>query len=99
MPRVLTLQRTIVPHSERERFLERARMLEAHYAAANCHYWLFEDAQLTGAFIEFVEGADTAALAAAHAATPEPAGVDPTRIYREVELASATRPAPAARKH
>ena len=91
MARALTLQRTVVPHGERQRFLDHARALRTHYSAANCHYWLFEDAQLTGAFIEFVESADPAALAAAHAAIAEPAAFDPRRVYGEIDLDSNKR--------
>jgi hypothetical protein len=84
-----------VPHGERQRFLDRARTLRAHYTAANCQYWLFEDAQLGGAFIEFVESADPTALVAAHAAIAEPASFDPRRIYSEIDLSTGrTRPAP-----
>jgi len=83
--RALTLQRTIVTPAERTRFLERARQLRDHFAAHQCRYWVFEEAQLPGAFIEFTEGADTTALSAALAGVPDGV-VDPARIYQEVAL-------------
>lgn len=83
--RVLTLQRTIVTPTERGRFLDRARQLREHYATHHCRYWVFEEAQLPGAFIEFTESTDAAALAAALARAPD-AVVDPARIYQEVAL-------------
>lgn len=85
MPRALTIQRTIVPASERARYLERARQRAAFYTKAGCHFWVFEEAALPGAFIEFTEAKDKATLSAAHAAAPEKL-VDAKRIYQEVEL-------------
>lgn len=86
MPRALTLNRTIVPLPERERFFTRARELRAHFQARGCQYWVFEDAALAGAFIEFAEGKDVDLLSAAFLSAPESGGVDPERIYREVAL-------------
>jgi hypothetical protein len=83
--RALSLQRTIITPSDRDRFLARARELRAHYQASGCHFWVFEEHDLTGAFIEFAEGPSIESLATAHAAVPE-ALLDPHRIYREVEF-------------
>jgi len=83
--RALTLQRTIVTPTERSRFFERARQLRDHYATHQCRYWVFEEAELPGAFIEFTESTDAAALSAALAGAPD-AVVDPARIYQEVAL-------------
>jgi hypothetical protein len=58
---------------------------QQHYSRAKCHFWLFEEASLPGAFLEFVEAPDADTLARAHASAPDPA-LDPARIYREVEL-------------
>jgi hypothetical protein len=58
---------------------------QQHYERAKCHFWIFEEASLPGAFLEFVEAPDTDTLARAHADSPEPS-IDPGRIYREVEL-------------
>jgi hypothetical protein len=46
---------------------------------------VFEERDLTGAFIEFAEGPTAERLASAHAAVPE-ALLDPHRIYSEVEF-------------
>lgn len=85
MPRSLTMQRTVVRPADRAKFLERARAKEAHYTAAGCRFWLFEEAALHGAFIEFCEANDAQTLTAAHAAAPERI-LDPARIYQIVEL-------------
>jgi hypothetical protein len=85
MPRALSIKRSIVPLSERAKYLERLKTRKEHYQRANCEFWVFEEAALTGAFIEFVEASDAATLEAAHTAAPEPV-LDPARIYTEVEL-------------
>jgi hypothetical protein len=85
VPRALTLHRTIVTPADRERFLARARELQSYYQSHACRYWVFEEADLGGAFIEFAEAPDVAALVAAHAANPD-SFPDPARIYREVAL-------------
>ena len=86
MPRLLTIQRMTVTASERDRYLERLKANKAHYAAANCRFWVFEEAALPGAFVEFAEADDEAALVAAHAGAPNPP-MDPARIYKETEIA------------
>ena len=85
MARALSVHRTLVTPGERERFFERMKRKHQHYSRAKCHFWVFEEASLPGAFLEFVEAADAETLARAHAAAPDPA-LDPARIYREVEL-------------
>ena len=85
MPRALSIKRSIVPLADRTKYLERLKGRKDHYKRAGCDFWVFEEAALTGAFIEFVEAADAAVLEAAHAAAPEPV-LDPARIYTEVEL-------------
>ena len=47
--------------------------------------WAFEEAELPGAFLEFVEAADRETLTRAHEAAPDPV-IDPNRVYMEVEL-------------
>jgi hypothetical protein len=79
------MQRTVVPPGDRAKFLDRARARRAHYSGAGCQFWLFEEAALTGAFIEFAEAGDPETLKGAHAAAPEPP-LDPARIYTQVEL-------------
>jgi len=85
MGRALTIQRTLVTPPERERFHERLRRKRAYYATANCRFWVFEEAGLPGAFLEFFEGPDAQTLANAHAGAPDPV-LDPNRVYVEVEL-------------
>jgi hypothetical protein len=85
MPRVLTVQRSIVPSVERAKYVERLKARKEHYGRAGCKFWVFEEVALPGAFIEFTESAAAATLASAHAAAPEPV-LDPDRIYTEVEL-------------
>ena len=85
MPRHLTMQRTIVPASERKKYFERLRLKRDYFARAECRFWVFEEASLPGAFLEFIEAADLQTLTAAQASAPE-AMLDPNRIYREVEI-------------
>jgi hypothetical protein len=84
MPGVLTIQRTTVPASEREKYFQRIRASRSHYAAANCRFRVFEEGGLQGAFIEFVEADDEQTLTIAHANAPHRV-LDPARIYSETE--------------
>ena len=86
MPRALTIQRTTVPASERERYFEKVKACRSHYAAANCRFYVFEEASLPGAFIEFTEADDQTTLTVAHANSPYRI-LDPARIYNETEIA------------
>jgi hypothetical protein len=86
VPRVLSMRHTIVPSADRAEFHERARRLSAHYGARGCHYWLFEESSLPGAYVEFFEAGDPATLQHAHAGalgTIDPAA----RTYIEINLA------------
>lgn len=85
MSRALTIQRTLVTPPDRERFQERLRRKAEYYGKANCRFWVFEEAGLPGAFLEFFEAADAATLSKAHAGAPESV-LDPNRIYQEVEF-------------
>ena len=85
MPRALSMQRTVVPPGDRAKFLERVKAREAHYTSVGCQFWLFEEAALAGAFIEFTEAPDVATLKQAHVTAVEPP-LDPARIYAQVEL-------------
>ena len=85
MSRALAMQRTIVPAPERKKHLERARMRRMYYQHANCRYWVFEEAALPGAFIEFVEASDRDTLDEALENAPDRL-LDPARVYEEVEL-------------
>jgi hypothetical protein len=66
--------------------VERFRARRAHYARFGCRYWVFEDVDLAGAFVEFVEGPDVSTLEAALAGAPD-RFLEQTRIYEEVVLA------------
>jgi len=85
MGRALTIQRTLVTPPDRERFHERLRQKQAYYEKANCRFWVFEEAGLPGAFLEFFEASDAKTLAKAHAGSPDSV-LDPNRVYIEVEL-------------
>ncbi len=82
---VLTIQRTTIPPGQRDRYMAALAERAAHYEAANCHFWVFEDPGLKNAFVEFTMADDSATLSAAVAAAPEP-GSGPLRIYQKVEL-------------
>lgn len=85
MPRALTFHRSIVPLSDRTQYLQRLRARRAYYRGVNCHFWVFEETDLAGAFLEFIEAADRETLAAALASAPE--GVlEGARVFGEVEL-------------
>ncbi len=86
MPRALAIQRSVIPASERAKQLERLRAKRDHYRANQCRYWVFEEAAVPGAFLEFVEADSAAQISAAHASASD-APVDANRIYLEVELA------------
>jgi hypothetical protein len=85
MSRALTLHRSIVPLPDRKRYLERLRARRAYFVGASCRFWAFEENDLAGAFIEFVEADDEDTLAAALEKAPEQI-IDSGRIYLEVEL-------------
>ena len=85
MPRVLTLKRTVVPQAERKKYLARLAMRRDYYNRAGCSFWVFEEAGLAGAFIEFTEAGDADALTAAHAEAPDLV-FDAGRVYKEVEI-------------
>ena len=86
MPRALSIQRSIVPAADRAKYLDRLKARREHYLSAGCKFWVFEEAAMAGAFIEFTESSDPAVLAAAHAGAPDRV-LDPERIYTELELA------------
>jgi hypothetical protein len=85
MPRALTIQRSIIPASERTKQLERLKAKRDHYRGHKCRYWVFEEAAVHGAFLEFVEADSAEQLTAAHASAAD-APIDATRVYIEVEI-------------
>lgn len=80
------MKRTIVPLPERARYMERLQKRKAYYAAAGCNFWVFEEASLNGAFIEFTEAPTRETLQSALAGAPEQV-LDANRIYQEIALA------------
>jgi hypothetical protein len=85
MPRVLSMQRATVPAGERARYFERLRAKKAYYAGLKCKFWVFEETALPGAFVEFVEAADSDTLTNALSRAPDFV-LDPSRVYTETEL-------------
>ncbi len=85
MPRALVFQRSIVPLPDRAQYLQRVRARRSYYRGANCRFWLFEETDLAGAFLEFIEAADRETLAAALAGGPDDV-LEGARIFGEVEL-------------
>jgi hypothetical protein len=85
MARALTIQRSIIPAADRAKHLERLRAKRDHYKARSCRFWVFEEAAVHGAFLEFVEADSAEQLTAAHAAATD-APIDATRVYIEVEI-------------
>jgi hypothetical protein len=83
--RALIMKRTIVPLPERARYVERLQRRKKYYASAGCKFWVFEEAALNGAFIEFTEAGDKDTLRAAVEAAPDLV-LDANRIYQEVLL-------------
>ena len=85
MPRALTVHRAIVPAGGREEYLARLGARKAHFKRANCNFWVFEESEMQGAFLEFTEAADAATLTAALAAAPDAPPTAP-RVYTEIVL-------------
>ena len=83
--RALTLQRTLVPKADRDKYFERIQRKRDYYTAAKCRFWVFEEAALPGAFIEFYEADDPETLSQAHAASPDRV-LDSSRVYLQVEI-------------
>jgi hypothetical protein len=79
------MRHTVVPLHDRPEFHQRARDARAHYAGQGCRYWLFEEASLPGAYVEFFEANDRESLLRAHRGAPDPVR-ESARMYVEVEL-------------
>jgi hypothetical protein len=85
MARAISMRHTVVPSAEKAEFRKHARKSLAHYSRKGCHYWLFEEATLPGAYVEFFEAGDRATLLTAHVDAPTPI-LESARLYVEVEL-------------
>ena len=79
------MRHTSVPAGQRAEFREDARRSRAHYTGRGCNYWLFEESQLPGAYVEFFEAKDRDTLVRAHGDAPKPV-LESARLYVEVEL-------------
>ncbi|MEX2153722.1 MAG: hypothetical protein WD825_10320 [Gemmatimonadaceae bacterium] len=79
------MRHTVVPAGDRKQFHARARRVLVHYSGNGCHYWLFEEAGLPGAYVEFFEATDRDTLLRAHRDAPQPV-LESARMYVEVEL-------------
>jgi hypothetical protein len=83
--RAISIRNTVVPAGDRAEFRERARRSLAHYSERGCRYWLFEESQMPGAYVEFFEAKDRDTLVRAHGDAPVPV-LESARLYVEVEL-------------
>jgi hypothetical protein len=83
--RALTSQRSVVLNAERKAFLQRLRARRDYYTTAGCNYWVFEEKDMPGAFVEFIEASDPKRLREAIAKAPE-RGPGGARIYEEIDL-------------
>jgi hypothetical protein len=83
--RALTSQRSVVLGPERETFLQRLRARRDYYTKVGCNYWVFEEKDMPGAFVEFIEAPDPKRLRDAIVKAPE-RGPGSARIYEEIEL-------------
>ena len=85
MARALTIRRSIVPLADRKKFQQKLKSRRTYFVNAGCKFWVFEESDLAGAFVEFVEADDAKTLAKALAdASDQPA--DAVRIYEEVDV-------------
>lgn len=80
--RALSMRHTVVPSGERDAFRKRVHETRTHYAGAGCRYWVYEEEDLRGAYVEFFEAPDKETLAKAHDGSDQPA----PRLYVEVDL-------------
>lgn len=85
MARALVMKRTIVPLPDRARYMEKLVKRKTYYASAGCNFWVFEEAALNGAFIEFTEAPDRNTLQTALANANDQV-LDANRIYQEISL-------------
>lgn len=85
MARALVMKRTIVTLPDRARYMEKLIKRKSYYASAGCNFWVFEEAALNGAFIEFTEAPDRDTLQNALANATDRV-LDSNRIYQEISL-------------
>lgn len=85
MARALTIRRSIVPVADRKKFLQKVKVRRTYYVNASCKFWMFEESDLSGAFVEFIEADDAKTLAKALAESPDQPA-EGVRIYEEVDV-------------
>jgi hypothetical protein len=79
------MRRSIVPLADRKKFLQKAKARRTYFVNADCKFWVFEESDLSGAFVEFIEADDAKTLAKALADSPEQPA-DAVRIYEAVDV-------------
>jgi hypothetical protein len=79
------MRRSIVPLADRKKFLQKAKARRTYFVNADCKFWVFEESDLAGAFVEFIEADDAKTLAKALADSPEQPA-DAARIYEAVDV-------------
>ena len=78
--RVLSMVERQVTSAQRSAYLSGLAATRAAASAAHAHFWVFENEQEPGRFVEFTEAADAASVASVHG------GVVPNRaLWREVQ--------------
>lgn len=85
MARSLTIRRSIVPLADRKKFLQKVKARRNYYVGAGCKFWMFEESDLSGAFVEFIEADDAKTLSKALADSPDQPA-EGVRIYEEVDV-------------
>ena len=80
--RAVSMRHTVVPSGDRDAFRTRSREARTHYTSAGCRYWVYEEDDLHGAYVEFFEAPDKETLEKAHLTAKQP----PSRLYIEVDL-------------
>ena len=79
------MRRSIVPLADRKKFLQKLKARRMYFVNAACKFWMFEESDLSGAFVEFIEADDAKTLAKALAESPEQPA-EAVRIYEEVDV-------------
>jgi hypothetical protein len=78
--RVLSIVEVHVNSEQRSDYLTGLAATRAAASAAHAHFWVFENEEEPGRFVEFTEGSDAASVASVHG------GVMPKRaLWREVQ--------------
>lgn len=48
------MRRSIVPLADRKKFLQKLKSRQKYFVGAGCKFWVFEESDLAGAFVEFI---------------------------------------------